>query len=297
VTKALNERIEAAIALPVEPPVANFARRLAEEAGALAVLFYGSNLRTGSLEGVLDFYVLLPGPPESGIWPVVSYREWDDDGHALRAKIATMTLARFGQAARGELLDTTIWARFVQPRALVWNAGEDAKNGVIAALAGASATAARLAAVLGPARGSEAEFWLALFRETYKAEFRVEDGSRAQSILDFNPGHFDGLLPLALEAAEVGFAQDDETIAPRLDQPARNKVLGWWRKRRRFGKPLNFARLLKASTTFDGAARYAAWKIERHTGVKIDVTPWREKHPVLAAPGVLYSVWRRRKRG
>ncbi len=296
-TKALNERIEAATALSVEPPVAAFARRLADEAGALAVLFYGSNLRTGSLEGVLDFYVLLPGPPESGIWPLVSYREWSDAGHALRAKIATMTLAKFTRAARGDLLDTTIWARFVQPRALVWNADENAKAKVVEALAAASATAARLAAVLGPARGSEPDFWLALFGETYRAEFRVEDGGRAQSILDFNPAHFDGLLPLALEAAGIGFALEGDAIAPRLDQAQRDKVLGWWRIRRRFGKPLNFARLVKASTTFDGAARYAAWKIERHTGVKVEVTPWREKHPVLAAPGVLFSVWRRRKRG
>ena len=53
-----------------------------------------------------------------------------------------------------------------------------------------------------------------------------------------------------------------------------------------FDKPLNVLRLLKASSTFEGAARYAAWKIERHTGVAVDVTPWRERHPVLAAPGV-----------
>jgi hypothetical protein len=168
---------------------------------------------------------------------------------------------------------------------------------VIEALAAASATAARLAVVLGPARGSEADYWLALFRETYRAEFRVEDAGRAQSILDFNPAHFDGLLPLGLQAAGVDFAADGDAIAPRIDQAGRDKVLGWWRKRRRFGKPLNFVRLLKASTTFEGAARYAAWKIERHTGVKVEVTPWREKHPVLAAPGVLFSVWRRRKRG
>ena len=63
------------------------------------------------------------------------------------------------------------------------------------------------------------------------------------------------------------------------------------------GKPLNILRLVKASTTFDGAARYAAWKIERHTGVPVEVTPWRERHPVLAAPAVLFSVWRKQRQG
>jgi hypothetical protein len=62
------------------------------------------------------------------------------------------------------------------------------------------------------------------------------------------------------------------------------------------GKPLNVLRLVKASTTFDGAARYAAWKVERHTGVPVALTPWREKHPVLAAPAVLWRVWRARRK-
>jgi hypothetical protein len=57
---------------------------------------------------------------------------------------------------------------------------------------------------------------------------------------------------------------------------------------------LNATRLVRAAGTFDGAARYAAWKVERHTGVAIEVTPWREKHPLLAAPGVLWRVWRQR---
>ena len=61
------------------------------------------------------------------------------------------------------------------------------------------------------------------------------------------------------------------------------------------GKSLNVARLIKAAFTFEGAARYAAWKIERHTGVAVPLTPWREKHPVLAAPGVLWDLWRAQK--
>lgn len=295
--QTLADRIEAALGLPVEEAVAAFAKQLGEEAGALAVLFYGSNLRTGALEGVLDFYVLLPGPPEKGIWPRVSYRESEIAGHGLRAKVATMSMAKFADAARGELHDTTIWARFVQPRALVWSGGEDARKAVTGALSAAAATAARLAAALGPEHGHEADYWTGLFRETYRAEFRVESSNRPQSILDANPAHFDGLLALALEAGGTAFAQEGDFIAPQLSEAERIRILHWWRKRRRMGKPLNILRLLKASTTFDGAARYAAWKIERHTGMAMEITPWREKHPVLAAPGVLFSLWRQRRKG
>ncbi len=64
---ALDERVARTLAAPVAGAVAALARQLGEEAGARAVLFYGSNLRTGSLEGVLDYYVLLPGAGETGL--------------------------------------------------------------------------------------------------------------------------------------------------------------------------------------------------------------------------------------
>jgi hypothetical protein len=274
------------------------ARQLGEEAGALAVLFYGSNLRTGSLEGVLDFYVLLPGPPEKGLWPRVSYREWDDPaaGERLRAKIATMSLAKFAEAARGESLDTTIWARFVQPSALVWTRDDRAAAQVGEAIASAARTAARLAAALGPAQGQPDDYWRALLRATYRAELRVEKPGREDSILAANPDHFDGLLRAALVSSAVPFRDDSGRIAPQIEPGERRRVLRWWAKRRRLGKPLNVSRLVRANSTFEGAVRYIAWKIERHTGVEVEVTPWREKHPLLAAPGVLWRVWRAKRK-
>lgn len=294
----LKARVAASLDATVMPPVRSFAQRLAHNADALAVLFYGSNLRTGELEGVLDFYVLLPGEVESGIWPRVSYHEWDHQGHTLRAKVATMTLATFRAAAAGDLLDTTIWARFVQPSALAWYRDEAARGAVTDAICGAIVTAARLAAALGPQTGVAEDFWRALFRATYKAEFRVEKAGREDSILSANRTHFDGLLPLALDAADISFSREAGQLTPRMAARDRSRVRRWWAMRRRMGKPYNLARLVRATTTFDGAARYAAWKVERHTGVKVVVTPWREQHPILSAPGVLWRVWReRRKQG
>ena len=293
---SLSERIAVKSDAKVHPAISEFAARLAKEAGALSVLFYGSNLRTGSLDGVLDYYVLLPGPQRERIWPRVSYREWNYDGDTLRAKIATMSLVQFAEAAAGKSRDTTIWARFVQPSALVWSRDEQAKLKTLDALGQAARTAARLAVALGPETGTADDFWRALFQATYKAEFRVEKAGREDSILAVNAEHFDGLLPLALSAQDVTFAEQGKQITPHLSDSERRKTLSWWKRRQRLGKPLNIMRLLKASTTFDGAARYAAWKVERHTGVPIEVTPWREKHPVLAAPAVLLKVWREQKK-
>ena len=292
---ALAERIATRLSAPVDPAVADFARALADAAGARAVLFYGSNLRTGSLDGVLDFYILLPGTHESAIWPRVSYHEREHGGTTLRAKVATMALATFARAASGELADTTIWARFVQPSALIWATDDAARDEVIAAIAAASATAARLAAALGPVSGAAEDYWRALFRATYSAEFRVEKGGRENDILSVNADHFAGLLPLALEAGGIPPGQHGTILTPRLMPAERARILGWWKRRRRLGKPLNLLRLVKASTTFEGAARYAAWKIERHTGMPVKLTPFRERYPLLAAPQVLLDLRRHRR--
>ena len=294
---SLDVRVANGLARDVAPAISAFAARLGADASARAVLFYGSNLRTGSFEGVLDYYVLLAGPPEKGIWPRVSYHEWRHDGIDLRAKVATMTLAKFARAASGTLLDTTIWARFCQPCALVWTTDDTAEPQIIAAVAAATKTAVRLAAAAGPRQGREDDFWLALFAATYKAEFRMETVSRARSILDLNRAHFEGLLPLAMDAAGIAYVREGEQIAPRIEPSRRTRVMRWWKPRRRLGKPINLLRLVRASATFEGAARYAAWKIERHTGVPVKLTPWKERHPVLAAPAILWSVWRARKVG
>ncbi|KHK92298.1 hypothetical protein [Novosphingobium malaysiense] len=297
VTETLETRVTAALNRPVEPEVRALAEMLAP-VDALGVLFYGSNLRTGSLEGVLDFYVLTSGHQEEKIWPRVSYHEVPHSGSTLRAKVATMSLETFRAAASGELLDTTIWARFVQPSALAWERDPQAGADIAEAVARAAETAARLAVALGPDAGTPEDYWRALFRATYAAEFRVEKAGREDSILSTNREHFDGLLPLALMSQGIGFGRGaGSTIRPEMPKQQRSALAAWWKRRQRLGKPYNVLRLLKASTTFDGAARYAAWKIERHTGVPVVITPWRERHPVLAAPGVLWQVWRRRKGG
>jgi hypothetical protein len=295
VSPFLAARLGAALDRPIDPAVAAFAAALGEEAGAAAVLFYGSNLRTGSLDGLLDFYVLLPGKRERGIWPTVSYRERRHDAGILRAKVAMMTLATFAAAARGETLDTTIWARFVQPSVLAWSRDSGAVAAVGQALAAAAGTAARLAVAVGPRKANEDDYWRKLFRATYRAEFRVEPAGRENAILSANRDHFDGLLPLALVEAGVPFAQDGRMIEPKLDPAQRKAILRWWHARRRLGKLINLTRLARAMTTFEGGMRYAAWKVERHTGLPVKVTPLREKYPLIAAPSVLWLLLRARR--
>lgn len=288
---------------PCPPEARAFAEALAREAGARAVLFYGSILRTGDLDGVLDFYLLTDDERRTGwrgwiarrLWPDVSYRETEIAGRALRAKIATMPLSTFQRAAADGYLDTTIWTRFVQPCALAFAADPASAEAVRTGIGAACETAARYAAALGPANGRAEDYWQALFRHTYAAELRVEKPGREREITRFDPARYAQLLPLAWASAGVAFEASGEVLQPRLADAERRRLRRAWGRRAGFGKPLNAARLVKAASTFDGAARYAAWKIARHTGVVIPVTPWRERHPVLAAPGVAWRIWRARR--
>jgi hypothetical protein len=302
----LGERVAAEMSEPVAPAVAAFAAELARIGGpgVAAVLFYGSALRTGALDGVLDFYVLTDrvrdwpqgrAAAAAGAWlpPNVEYREFVQGGRTLRAKVALMSVKQFHDAAYWFSRDTTIWARFAQPSALAWSRDPEAAAKAAAAVARAVASAAWWAAVLGPPEGSAQDYWRALFRETYRVELRIEPKGRERALLDADGGRYRTLLPLGWAAEGVEFEAEGERLRPQIPDPVRRQARGAWGRRRLIGKPLTVARRAKAVFTFQGAADYAAWKIERHTGVKVEVTAWRRKHPILAAPGVAWSLWRK----
>lgn len=296
-SKALIQRIEAELASPAPNAVVALAQALADPARDAAILYYGSTLRTGDLSGILDFYRLTRRPHRRGLrglvervlWPEVSYHEVPVDGRVLRAKVATLPLATFRRAAEGRTLDTTIWARFVQPTQRVWSADAEAAAQATEAVAAAVVTAARYAAALGPDEGPADAFWLALFRRTYAAEFRVESTDRADTVMASGAARYAAILPLAWREGGVAFEGKGASL-----RPVKRGLPGWtWPNLA--GKPLNMARILKAAFTFDGAARYAAYKVERHTGIEIAVTPFRERHPFLAAPGAWLELRRRQR--
>ena len=299
-TGGLHAHVAEALATDTPDEVATIARLLAERLGGAAVLFYGSVLRTRALGDILDFYVLTHGARGSPLrqfglrwlWPDISYHEIPIGRKVIRAKVATMPFDTFERAAAGGSVDTTIWTRFAQPSALVWADRPASRLRVVRAVAAAIVTAARFAAVLGPPRGSTRDYWLALLRETYRTEFRVEAPGREAQIVAHAPAHFDSVLPLAWDAAGIAYTRHGGTLVPTIGFALSQGVAEQWMRRSALGKFLNIARLIKAAFTFDGAARYGLYKIERHTGVRIQLTPWRERHPVLAAPAVLWRVLR-----
>ena len=285
-------------------PVTAFAARIAEEGGApvQAVLFYGSTLRTGDMSGLLDFYVIVDGlkawRPEACAWPHlvlpprVEYWERDIEGRGLRAKLAILTLEQFERLMQPRCLNTTVWARFCQPAALVYMRDLHAQTRIVAALTQAVESAACWAARLGPPQARAGVFWSLLFNRTYAAEIRVEAAGRASGIVAFHAARYERLLPLAWQSCGIAYAMEGEALRPSLSPHRRVEARRAWRTRALLAKPLNLMRLVKAAFSFEGAADYAAWKLERHTGMKLELTPWQRRHPLLAAPPVVWRLWR-----
>jgi hypothetical protein len=67
-----------------------------------------------------------------------------------------------------------------------------------------------------------------------------------------------------------------------------------WRIRNVLGRLLSILRLFKASFTFKNGVDYIAWKIERHTGEKILVTPRLRRFPWIFAWPILYKLLSKR---
>ena len=298
--RRLQEVIRDELTQRVNATVVELAASLAARAkgATAAVLYYGSGLRDETVGGVLDFYVLLD---DVGAWPGsslavlanrvlppnVAYLEMNVGGHHVRAKYAVMSTAQFRAAMSWDTIDTTLWARFSQPCRCVFTRSAQDLADATGAIARAVVTAARWAAELGPRRALPEDFWRALFARTYVAELRVERASRGHDLVGHDAARYAAVLPLAWESAGLAF---DSTVtselAPALDVRRRRVASRRWRLRARSGKLLNGLRLLKAACTFDGAADYVVWKVERHSGVRIEMSAWQRRHPLLAAPGI-----------
>jgi hypothetical protein len=179
-----------------------------------AVLFYGSCLRTDDMRGMYDFYVIVDRYRDFyGRWslaaanaiipPNVFCLSARCMGRIVVAKIAVMSRAQFVRAMRRDALQTSVWARFCQPAALVHARDPNIAAAMRQALVEAVVTAAFWATRLGAGQMSAQGFWTDLFRATYGAELRAERSDRACAIYSAHATRYDSLMRPALTAAGV----------------------------------------------------------------------------------------------
>jgi hypothetical protein len=271
-----------------------------------AVLLYGSCLRAHEIgDGVADFYVVVDSYVNAyrerylrhlNAWlpPNVFYLEVSKGEQKFRAKYAVVSMADFESGTR-HWFHPYLWARFAQPSRLLYARDDVIRRRIVRALAHAVITFLRSSVpTLHPSPANAETVWTNGLSQTYAAELRPERAARARQLAQLNLDEFTRLTAHATPALKDSLeVLADGRYRCVADAVARHQSLKRWRLRRWQGKVLSVLRLSKAAFTFQDSISYAAWKIERHTGVRVEVTPMLRRHPLLWGIKVSWQLLRR----
>ncbi|MEX0923901.1 MAG: hypothetical protein WD489_07720 [Rhodovibrionaceae bacterium] len=307
---ALTRLIAAELSTAVSAEVEALAEAIQREHGDsfLGLLFYGSCLRENALEGrIADFYLLvrsyrafhrsrLAAAANAALPPSVFYFETAHAGTTLRAKVAVLSLRDLVRGSASRSFLSYLWGRFAQPCRLLRATDSDVEKRVSGALGSAVVTLLRRGLPLMPARFSSEELWQRALAESYRTELRAERGSRSGELVAADPARYEALLRAAAEGRALPGARRRGDGGGYEHQPswaAANRCALAWRLRRLAGKSLHVLRLVKSAFTFKDGLDYLLWKIERHSGVTLEVAPWQRRHPLLAAPGLAWRLYRK----
>ena len=266
-----------------------------------AVLLYGSCLREHDYQdSLIDFYVVvsdyqLAHSSTIGAWanrllpPNVYFAQQTIEGYSYRAKYAVVAESHFLKLTSSSTFHSYFWARFVQPVALVFHRDHAAKQNMIQALCNSAHTFLGRTVKSLNGKFSSQLIWEKGFSLTYRSEIRAEKAARAGQIYDRSQVFYDRVAEVVLEdnGAEK---QGTYVFSNHLIQSTMSSVL--WGIRIAQGKFLSVMRLAKATYTFVGGVDYILWKIERHSGQKIEATERLRKYPLIFSWPLLWKLYR-----
>ncbi len=308
----LVEALRAEMARPVHPDVSAVAKDIHDRhpEGTLAVVFYGSCLRDdpegkNPVEGVLDFYLIAESyealyTRRLTRWlnrllpPNVFYIESGGGSRGtepLRAKYAVVSTGHLRRLCRRKTLNPYFWARFAQPTRVILARDDAVRSDLAETAAEAVTTAVAAAAPLMNETFRTETLWTRLFRETFRTELRSEGEGRAKALVAPRQDFYDSVTGPALGAVARKTAEGYAMTPGTHLKAARSRLV--WPVRRFQGKLLSVFRLIKGAFTFDGGLDYVLWKVARHSGQRIEPTAWQRRHPLLAAPGLAWRLYRR----
>lgn len=270
----------------------------------LGVILYGSCLhKNDPTDGIVDFYAVvdryenayrrrLYRVANALLPPNVFYLEADHGHTRLRTKYAVISMEDF-EKGTSTWFHSYIWARFAQPARLVYARDEGSRARIHDGMAQAVMTFLEETLAAVPDGELEARtLWIAGLTLAYAAELRAET-DRARVLTDLNLGDFQRLT----ERAAPGLGHRVQVVRDGFYRPTgspsdRRRAIRRWRLRRWQGRVLSILRLMKAVFTFENGVDYIAWKVSRHSGIVIEVTPSMRRHPILNGPRVLWRLLR-----
>lgn len=277
--------------------------------GVCAVLFYGSCLRSGDhYDGLIDLYALVDdytsvygrGLTALLNWllpPNVFYLEGKSEGRTARAKYAVVSLADFQRGTSLRWFHSYLWGRFAQPCGIAYVRDAETAEAVRRSLAQAVVTFTTRVLPRLPASFTAPQLWQDGLRLSYQAELRAEKSHRNVQLFQASPDYYEQITSAVVDALPYPITRDSHQTPAvfRAQIPGGTRFvsrLGWF-VRRAQGKLLSVLRLLKAFFTFQGGLDYIVWKLERHSGTRIEVPERVRRYPLIFVWGLFWRLYRR----
>lgn len=275
-----------------------------------AILFYGSCFRKGDdVDGMVDLYVIVDNYRHVHrksshaflnklLPPNVYYLEVPYQGRMSRAKYGVYSSKDFHRGTSMHWFHSYLWGRLAQPVSLVYARNTHIAKEVHTALARAAVTFITRVLPIMPPRFTCRELWCKGLTLSYSTELRPERRDRAADLFDANMHYYEELTQAAMGLVSFSVGTMNGSAGPfykaGVSNLKRRSCRFAWLVRRFQGKGLSILRLLKGLLTFQGGLGYVLWKIERHSGVTVQMDPRLRRIPLLGV-GVLF--WRLYKCG
>ena len=252
----------------------------------LAIFLYGScREEPDPKDGLIDLAVVvnryqdvhssrLSGWANAWLPPNVYFAE----AGGLKSKYALIDQAGLEHKVHARW-DHYFWARFCQPVTRIFTRDESVSRWLVEIQAKAVRTFYRNTSALKDAPHAVLDFWAYGLRQTYGCELRPEPAGHALALIERNPDYWQ-CLHQAVRS----------TPSPVGVERWRYRLR--WHLRKITGKLMNMARLLKAAGTVSQGIDYVAWKVQRHSGVKVEIQSWMRRHPRLGGLALAWGLWR-----
>jgi hypothetical protein len=273
------------------------------------ILFYGSCLRSGDdLDGLVDLYLLVDDYRSAfnSRWqallnallpPNVYYLERELEGHVVRTKYAVLSMADFQKGTSMRWFHSYLWGRFCQPTALLYARNEAVAEFVAHCFASAVLTFFKRVLPRTPREFTAQQLWSLGLTLSYGAELRSEKPEKRARLYDAAPQYYEQITRLVVDVLDGPVEIDGSSGRLRYRQHISAGKRLWsrcaWKLRSWQGKLLSIMRLLKATLTFEGGVDYILWKIERHSGVTVEVEPRLKRRPLLAMWVLSWRLYRK----
>ena len=294
---------------PVPVHIHILAQKLRERYGnsVLGILFYGSCLRDpDNLEGIADLYLIVDSyyhtydnPCLAGfnklLPPNVFYMEVPWRNTTLRCKYGIFSLDDI-HAGTSAWFHSYLWGRLSQIVRLVYTKNNEIKDEICKSLASAVFTFISCVVPVMRGRFTCRELWQKGLSFSYNAELRPERQDRAVGLFDYGSDYYEKITHIILTMPL--FSTKVMTRSHGLVYEVRIPILKYfysrflWNIRFFQGKVLSLLRLLKGFFTFENGIEYIIWKIERHSGIRVTVSPRLRRIPVVGAIAIFWRLYR-----